>query len=326
MGGRGCTRCGSTSSPSFPSSSRVSARWPCSAGPECRGARPPDPRPARGHHRRPCAPSTTPPSAAGPAWSSPPGPLFASVERADPPLAALSPRSPGTRFDQPMAEEAGRPGHLTVGRLLRSVRPLRRRRRAGRGPSGGRRAVHRRLRPGRGGGGRRRRHRGRVPAPARDHGQRGLGHRRELHVRSPRVSPLHPARVSGAGRSPRSCAPAITPGSSGGAGPWRCAGHIDERPDLIAARGGISDEERRLLDAEGLAPPPWTRAGPATTDGSTPAPPAARPRGPDRAPAGTRRSSCGSSRPPVGRRSGWLTASGRRLSRSNSTRRRTAPP
>jgi len=26
---------------------------------------------------------------------------------------------------------------------------------------------------------------------------------------------------------------------------------IDERPDLIAARGGISDEERRLLDAVG---------------------------------------------------------------------------
>jgi hypothetical protein len=31
---------------------------------------------------------------------------------------------------------------------------------------------------------------------------------------------------------------------------------IEARPDLIAARGGISDEERRLLEAEETVPAP----------------------------------------------------------------------
>jgi hypothetical protein len=31
---------------------------------------------------------------------------------------------------------------------------------------------------------------------------------------------------------------------------------IEKRPDLIAARGGLSDEERRLLDGEAPDPTP----------------------------------------------------------------------
>jgi len=44
---------------------------------------------------------------------------------------------------------------------------------------------------------------------------------------------------------------------------------IDQRPDLIAARGGLSEDEYRLLDTEDRAVPPDADAGP---DGGGPGP------------------------------------------------------
>ena len=80
-------------------------------------------------------------------------------------------------------------------------------------------------------------------------GNDDVGRRRVVLRRPARVPAVHPAgRASGAGRCPRCCARATTAGSPGGAGPRRCAAPCERRPDLIEARGGLTDDDRRLLD------------------------------------------------------------------------------
>ena len=60
---------------------------------------------------------------------------------------------------------------------------------------------------------------------------------------------VHPAgRRSAAGRCPRCCAAATTAGSRAGGWPRPCTAPSRPRPDLIEARGGLSDEEQRLLE------------------------------------------------------------------------------
>ena len=48
--------------------------------------------------------------------------------------------------------------------------------------------------------------------------------------------------------------------SSAGAGPRRCTARSPQRPDLIEARGGLTDEEQRLL--EEFPPRPVSLTGP----------------------------------------------------------------
>ena len=77
--------------------------------------------------------------------------------------------------------------------------------------------------------------------------------------RPARVPAVHPTgRRSGTGTCPRCCAPATTAGSPGGAGPRPSAAPGD-RPDLIEARGGLTDDDDALLDELDLERP-WEHA------------------------------------------------------------------
>ena len=90
--------------------------------------------------------------------------------------------------------------------------------------------------------------RGGRPARARRDGQRRVGRRRVASATgcsSTRSTPGRPS--SGAGRCPRCCAPATTAGSPAGGGPRRWPARATRRPDLLEARGGLTDEEQRLL-------------------------------------------------------------------------------
>jgi len=185
-----------------------------------------------------------------------PGPLFASVERADPPrpLFLLGPR--GRRFDQPMAEELAGPATSSSGGFS--------------------------LLCGRYEG---------VDERVSDHlvdGELSIGDyvlaggEAAAVVVIEAVSRLLPGTMgneasatdesftSGLLEYPHYTRPAdfrgwevpevLRTGDHARIEKWRRAmalrRTIDERPDLIAARGGISDADRRLLDSEGLAPPP----------------------------------------------------------------------
>ena len=78
-----------------------------------------------------------------------------------------------------------------------------------------------------------------------------LGGGGELLGRPPRVSPVHPpGRVPGVGGSRRASLRRPRAGGAGGAPrPW--SGPCERRPDLIAGRGGLTDEEVRLLVEHG---------------------------------------------------------------------------
>ncbi len=162
------------------------------------------------------------------------------------PCCCCRPRAGG--FDQAVAQElAGLPR-----RLLPAVRPLRGRRPAGGRPPLRRRAVDRRLRAGRGRAGRPGGGRGRGPAPARRAGQRASPPTRRASPRgcsSTRSTPVRP--TSGATGCPTCCARGTTVGwrPGGGRSPW--SGRCRRRPDLIAARGGLTAEEVRLLAEHG---------------------------------------------------------------------------
>ena len=83
-------------------------------------------------------------------------------------------------------------------------------------------------------------------------GQRGVDRRGELHRRAAGVSPVHqagPVPGLGGARGPALGGP--RPGWPGGAGPRPCRRTLERRPDLVAARGGLRDEEVELLRAEG---------------------------------------------------------------------------
>ena len=84
------------------------------------------------------------------------------------------------------------------------------------------------------------------------HGQRALGRARSPSAPTARScwrSPSTPGRPrSGAGRCPRCSARATTAASPAGAGPRPSTAPAQARPDLLEARGGLSDEEARLLE------------------------------------------------------------------------------
>jgi tRNA (guanine37-N1)-methyltransferase len=184
-----------------------------------------------------------------------PGPVFASVESTDPPrpLYLLGPR--GRRFDQAMAEELAARGH---------------------GPSGGFSLLCGRYEG--------------VDERVSDHlvdGEVSIGDyvlaggEAAAVVVVEAVSRLLPGVMgneasagdesfsSGLLEYPHYTRPAVfrgwpvpevlRQGDHGRIERWRRAmalrRTLDERPDLIAARGGISDEEQRLLDALDETPP-----------------------------------------------------------------------
>ena len=169
-----------------------------------------------------------------------PEPLFAAVEAVEPPRPLFL-LGPGGRAVRPGAWPASSPRRDG---LLAAVRPLRGRRRAGARPPRRRRAVGRRLRAGRRRGGGAGRDRGGRPARARRDGQR---RRRRPTSRSPtgcsstRSTPGRPS--SAAGTVPE----VLRSGDHARIARWRRAQAlrrtIARRPDLIAARGGSSDED-----------------------------------------------------------------------------------
>ena len=201
-------------------------------------------RPPRRHHRSAPHRRRRARSAAAPGWCCMPEPMFAAVERGRPAPAAALPRAR-------RAAGSTRPAPASWPRsdgLQPPVRPLRGRRRAGARAPRRRRAVDRRLRARRRRGGGDGGARGGRPARAGRDGQRHVGRRRVLQRRPARVPALHPAgRAPRAGRCPRSCAPATTAGSPAGGGPRRSPAPRRHRPDLLEARGGLTEEEERLL-------------------------------------------------------------------------------
>ena len=175
-------------------------------------------------HRRPVVGERRPPFGAGPGWSSPrPRGRRCREGRGSPAVAAPGPR--GRRFDQSVAEEmAALAASLSGGFSLL----------CGRYEGVDERVVEHlvdgeisipRLRPGRGGGGGPGDHRGRLPAPARDHGKRGVGHRGKAPAPVPPSIPTTPVPPSfGAGRDPQVLRNGDHRGSSGGGGPGPCGG------------------------------------------------------------------------------------------------------
>ena len=177
-----------------------------------------------------------------------PEPVFAAVEAVGPPRPLLLLGPGGRRFDQAWAAELA-----AAAGLLAAVRPLRGGRPAGRRPPGRRRAVARRLRAGRRRGGRHGGHRGGGPPGPRRHGQRRVG---------PSTRASRPACSS----IPQYTRPAVfrgwavpevlRSGDHARVARWRraqaLARTLARRPDLIEARGGLTEEERALLAEFGL--------------------------------------------------------------------------
>ena len=174
-----------------------------------------------------------------------PEPIFAAVEAVDPPRPLFLLGPGGRRFDQALAAE------LAAGRRVQpAVRPLRGRRPPHPRAPRRRRAERRRRRAGRRRGRRLPGHRGRRPgcvpgvmgndvSPVTESfGERGL-------LEEPQFT--RPAEFRGwevpddpAQRRPRAHRPlAPRPGPPP---------HARPRPDLVAARGGLTDEEQRLLE------------------------------------------------------------------------------
>ena len=83
--------------------------------------------------------------------------------------------------------------------------------------------------------------------PGRD-GQRRLGRRGVLQRRPARVPAVHPAgRVPGLGGARGAALRRPRAGSRAGAGPRPWPARSSDRPDLIEARGGLTDADRALL-------------------------------------------------------------------------------
>ena len=83
-------------------------------------------------------------------------------------------------------------------------------------------------------------------------GNESLGRRRELRRRAcSSTRSTRDLRSSAAGRCPRCCGAGTTGASRGGGGRRRCGGPSQRRPDLIAARGGLSEDEVQLLAEHG---------------------------------------------------------------------------
>ena len=174
-----------------------------------------------------------------------PEPVFASVEAAQPAAAAATSSAPAAAGStRPLARElAGSDGFSPALRALRGRRP------PGAPAPGRRRAVDRRLRAGR------RRGRGVVVIEAvtrllaRGDGERDLGGVGVVRRGRPAGgAAVHPAgRRSGPGRCPRCSARATTARIAR----WRHAQALHrtlrERPDLLEARGGLTEEEGVLL-------------------------------------------------------------------------------
>ena len=87
------------------------------------------------------------------------------------------------------------------------------------------------------------------PAAGRDGQRREPGDRELRRERAARGAAVHPpGGVPRLGRCPTCCAAATTPASSAGAGRRRCTARCAYRPDLVDARGGLADDDRRLLE------------------------------------------------------------------------------
>ena len=143
-----------------------------------------------------------------------PEPIFATVERVDPPRPLFLLGPGGRTFDQAMARELA----ATAG-LLAALRSLRGRRRAGARAPRRRRALDRRLRARRRRGGGHGGARGRRAARAGRDGQRRLGGGRVVHRRPARVPAVHQA-----GRVPGLAVPEVLrSGDHGRVARWRRA-------------------------------------------------------------------------------------------------------
>ena len=163
----------------------------------------------------PTARSTTPPSAAAPAWCSCPSRSSGPSRPSTRPDRCSCSSPGGDRLDQARAQELAASGGFSllcgryegvdqrVRRPLVRRRAVGRRRRAGRRRGGGHGRARGRGSPGAGGDGQRR------PPPRRSRSARACS-----STRSTRGRPS-----SGATRSPRCCAPATTAGSLAGATP-----------------------------------------------------------------------------------------------------------
>ena len=85
--------------------------------------------------------------------------------------------------------------------------------------------------------------------PGRDGQRRQPGHRELRRARPARGAAVHPpGRRSAAGTCPTCCAAATTAASPAGATPRPCTARSPAAPTSIAARGGLTDEEQRLLE------------------------------------------------------------------------------